>query len=109
MRKPVSVTLDERNLLWLKGQAIAAKGNLSQVLDRLVTRARQGGQTEPQTIRSVRGTIDFPVDDKSLAEMDEFVRTCFEESFERTARMLRETPPRYREMKPAKRRRRKAR
>lgn len=96
MRKPVSVTLDELNLLWLKGQAIAAKGSLSQVLDRLVTRARQGGDAEPRAIRSVRGTIDFPVDDKSLAEMDAFVRASFEESFERTARMLREPTPRYR-------------
>jgi hypothetical protein len=68
-----------------------------------VTRARQGGDAEPRAIRSVRGTIDFPVDDKSLAEMDAFVRQCFEESFERTARMMRETPPRYRARKTPKR------
>lgn len=99
MRKAVSVTLDELNLLWLKGQAIAAKGNLSEILDRLVTRARQSGQAEPLTIRSVRGTIDFPDDDESLADMDAFVRASFEESFERTARMLRETPSSYRARK----------
>lgn len=103
MRKAVSVTLDELNLLWLKGQAIAAKGNLSEILDRLVTRARQSGPAEPRAMRSVRGTIDFPVDDESLAEMDAFVRASFEESFERTARMLRETPPRYRARKVRKR------
>ena len=103
MRKPVSVTLDELNLLWLRGQAIAVKGSLSQVLDRLVTKARQSGHAEPGAVRSVRGTIDFPVDDKSLAEMDEFVRTCFEESFERTARILREAPPRYRSRRVRKR------
>jgi len=96
MRKAVSVTLDELNLHWLRGQAIATKGSLSEVLDRLVTKARQHGQVEPGAIRSVRGTIDFPVDDESLAEMDAFVRACFEESFERTARMLRETPSRFR-------------
>lgn len=95
MRKAVSVTLDQHNLLWLKGQAIATKGNLSEVLDRLITRARHAGHAEPGAVRSVRGTIDFPVDDESLAEMDAFVRACFEESFERTAQMLRETPPRY--------------
>lgn len=106
MRKPVSVTLDELNLHWLRGQALAAKGSLSQVLDRLVTRARQGGDAEPRAIRSVRGTIDFPDDDESLAEMDAFIRKCFDESFERTSRMLRETPASYRRRKP---RRRKAR
>lgn len=109
MRKAVSVTLDELNLLWLKGQANAVKGNLSQVLDRIVTRARQGGKIEPQTIRSVRGTIDFPVDDESLAEMDAFVRASFDESFERTAKMLRETPPRYRPGQARKAKTRKAR
>jgi hypothetical protein len=106
MRKAVSVTLDEINLLWLRGRAIAAKGSLSEVLDRIVTRARQGGDAEPRAIRSVRGTIDFPDDDESLAEMDAFVRKCFDESFERTSRMLRETPPAYRPRRP---RRRKAR
>jgi len=96
MRKAVSVTLDQDNLLWLKGQAIAVKSSLSEVLDRLVSRARHAGQTEKGAIRSVVGTIDFPDDDESLAEMDAFIRASFEESFERTSAMLREGPPVYR-------------
>ncbi|HUF23433.1 MAG TPA: hypothetical protein VMN81_04830 [Vicinamibacterales bacterium] len=97
MRKPVSVTLDQDNIIWLKGRARAsARGSLSEVLDRLVTRARLEGRTDDGAIRSVVGTIDFPDDDESLAEMDVFVRSCFDESLERTAAMLRESPPPYR-------------
>lgn len=104
MRKPVSVTLDQDNIIWLKGQALAsARGSLSDVLDRLVTRARLEGRTDSGTIRSVVGTIDFPDDDASLAEMDAFVRSCFEESFRRTEAMLRETAPRYRAKKSVRR------
>ena len=97
MRKPVSVTLDQDNIIWLKGQAGAsARGSLSAVLDRLVTQARLEGRTDAGAIRSVVGTIDFPDDDESLAEMDAFVRGSFEESFNRTATVLRESPPTYR-------------
>jgi hypothetical protein len=105
MRKPVSVTLDQDNIIWLKGRARAsARGSLSDVLDRLVTRARLEGRTDDGAIRSVVGTIDFPDDDESLAEMDALVRSAFEESFERRAASLREAAPSYgRKHKPRRR------
>lgn len=96
MRKAVSVTLQQDNIVWLKGQAAAtARGSLSEVLNRIVTDARIGGRGDSGAIRSVVGTIDFAVDDKSLAEMDAFVRSRFDQSLERTASMLRETRPSY--------------
>lgn len=105
MRKPVSVTLDQDNIIWLKGQALAStRGSLSDVLDRLVTRARLEGRTDGGTIRSVVGTIDFSDDDESLAEMDAFVRSCFEESFQRTEALLREQPAPYRARRKVRRR-----
>ena len=63
MRKPVSVTLQHDNLLWLKGQAAAtSRGSLSEILDRLVTEARTAGRGDAAAIRSVKGTIDLPPD-----------------------------------------------
>lgn len=89
MRKPVSVTLADDNLLWLKGQAAATTGgNVSEVLDRLVRKARTGGMQEIAT-RSVVGTIDLPAD--GLQESDSYVRDLFERSLRRPQPM-RERP-----------------
>lgn len=78
MLKPISVTLAEDNLLWLRGQAArTAKGSVSAVLDRIVSEARAGGRTDPAAVRSVVGTIDLPDDDPDLAHADEHIRSLF--------------------------------
>jgi hypothetical protein len=90
MRKPISITIDEDNLLWLKAQAAATvKGSVSDVLDRLVRAARLEGRTD--AIRSVVGTIDLPHGD--LDEADGYVRTMFSRSLTRSL-LVRERAPR---------------
>ena len=89
----MSVTLDKDNVLWLKAQATAsAKGPVSDVLDRLVTRARADGHLEPAGIRSVAGTIDLPEDDPDLTAADVSLRGLFTHSLSR-AMLVREKPP----------------
>jgi hypothetical protein len=84
MKKAVSITLEEENLLWLRGQAAAtSRGSLSEVLDRLVTGARVSGQMEPGAIRSVKGTIDLPDDDPALEHADAYIRSVFDTSLRR--------------------------
>lgn len=84
MRKAISVTLAEDNLLWLRGQAArTSKGSVSEVLDRIVGEARAGGRTDPSAVRSVVGTIDLPDDDPDLAQADADVRSLFAASARR--------------------------
>jgi hypothetical protein len=84
MKRPVSITLEEENLLWLRGQAAAtSRGSLSEVLDRLVTNARVSGQRDPASIRSVKGTIDIADDDPALEHADAYVRSLFDASLRR--------------------------
>ena len=84
MRKAVSVTLQNDNLLWLRAQATASsRGSLSEVLDALVTEARAGGRHDGKTMRSVVGTIDLPEDDANLEGADAFVRAQFDRSLKR--------------------------
>lgn len=86
MRRAISITLERDNVLWLKAQAGAsAKGTVSDVVDRLVTRARGDGRSEPAAIRSVAGTIDLPHDDPELGQADAYVRAAFERSVSRPA------------------------
>jgi hypothetical protein len=96
MRKPVSVTLDQDNIIWLKGRAIAtARGSLSEVLDRIVTAARLEGRTEPEAIQSVVGMIELPEDDPDLEKAHAEMVALFEESAQRThAVLVRERAPR---------------
>lgn len=78
MRKAISITLGEDNLLWLRGQAArTAKASVSEVLDQIVSEARASGRTDPSAIRSVAGTIDLPEDDPNLAEADTYIRSLF--------------------------------
>lgn len=82
-RRAVSVTLDEGNLTWLRGRArVEAEGNLSELLDRLVTKARTGTDA-PQSIRSVVGTVQIPIDDPDLSRARAAVRALFEASLSR--------------------------
>ena len=103
MKRAVSVTIDEDNLLWLKAQAAAtAKGSVSEILDRLVGDARAEGRTDAAGIRSVAGTIDLPLDDPDLEQAATYVRTMFDRSLRRPM-LVKETPPARRARK-AKRR-----
>jgi hypothetical protein len=80
-KKAVSVTLDEANVMWLKGRARLSGGNVSDALDRMITQARTGGRTSGAWT-SVVGTIDLG-DDPDLLRADEAVRGWFAESLER--------------------------
>ena len=91
MKRAVSITLHTDNLLWLKGQAAAAtSGNISELIDRLVTEARQVGHAAAAG-RSVVGTVDLPADE-DLAGADAYVAALFDQSFRRPI-LVREGPP----------------
>jgi hypothetical protein len=93
MRKAISITLSEDNILWLRGQAArSARGSVSELLDRLVADARVGGRTDPSSMRSVVGSVDLPDDDPDLAGADAHIRTLFAASA-RQPMMVRERPP----------------
>ena len=51
-KRAVSLTIDEANLLWLRGQT-AASGNrsLSDTVDRLITEARKSGRAPSAHMR----------------------------------------------------------
>lgn len=93
MKRAISVTIGEDNLLWLKGQAgSSAGGSVSAVLDRLVREARAGGRTDAGAIRSVVGSIDLPPDDPDLSGADTYTRNLFDRSLGRPMQ-VRERPP----------------
>jgi hypothetical protein len=93
VKKAISVTIGEDNLLWLKGQAGAsASGSVSEVIDRLVRDARMSGRTDAAAVRSVVGSIDLPHDDGELAGADAYVRGVFDRSLARPM-IVRERPP----------------
>ena len=92
------MTIDEDNLLWLKGQAAAtSRGSVSAVLDRLVAEARAEGRTTMSAVKSVAGTIDLPADDPALRGASAYVWNLFDRSLQRPL-LVKENPP------PAKRR-----
>ena len=88
-KKAVSLTLDEGNLLWLRGRGYG-RGNLSAVVDELITEARAGRLGETMTIRTVVGSIDLAADDPLLEWADAAIRDRFTASLSRPAR-VRET------------------
>ena len=78
-KQAISVTLDVDNVTWLKGRAGATGNrNVSELLDQLVTAARQAGRVGPS--RSVVGTIDIDPGDPGLEGADASVRALFEKS-----------------------------
>ena len=79
----LSVTLDDTNLLWLKGRAAGRKKrSLSDALDEILTAARQGG-TGGDAPRSVAGTVDISADDPGLERADAAIRALVDESLSR--------------------------
>lgn len=83
-RKAVSLTLDEANLLWLKGRG---QGNLSAAVDDLITAARAGRLGVSAAPRSVVGTVDLAADDARLEDADRAVRELFAASLGRPLRV----------------------
>ena len=92
-KKPISVTLEADNLVWLKARA-GAMGlrSVSELLDDLVTEARATGLAGPG--RSVVGTIDIDSSDPALENAHAAVRTLFEASLARPF-VAREATPSY--------------
>jgi hypothetical protein len=84
-KKAVSLTLDEANLLWLKGQG-HGHGNLSAAVDDLITAARAGRSGVPAAVRSVVGTVDLAADDPRLERADRAMRDLFAASLARPQR-----------------------
>jgi hypothetical protein len=103
-KKAVSLTLDEANLLWLKGQGFG-RGNLSAAVDDLITEARLGRLGKPAAARSVVGSVDIAVDDPKLERADAAIRELFALSLSRPGR-VQETAPTDGDQLPAKRSRR---
>jgi hypothetical protein len=102
-KQAISVTLEADNVTWLKGRA-GATGlrSVSELLDRLVTAARQSGDVGPS--RSVVGTIDIDPSDPMLERADEAVRYVFESSLGRPLKVT-ETSSEYGKARGRKRRR----
>ena len=90
-KRSISVTIDEANLLWLRGRGYG-RGNLSAALDDLITAARAGRLAIPAPIRSVVGTIDLPADDPTLDRADDVIRDLFARSLSRPL-MVKESRP----------------
>ncbi len=103
-KRAVSITLDEANLLWLKGQGYA-HGNLSAAVDELITAARAGRFGVPAVVRSVVGSIDLAADDPALERADRVVRDLFAASLARPLHAS-ESRVRYEPVQRAKRSRR---
>ena len=100
----VSLTLDEANLLWLKGRG-HGYGDLSAAVDDLISAARAGGVGVPAGVRSVVGTIVLAVDDPRLERADSVVRDLFAASLARPLRVS-EKRASYEPVEPVKRSRR---
>lgn len=80
-KKPVSLTIEEGNLLWLKGRSYGR--NLSATVDALIAEARAGRLGTPVPVRSVVGTIDVADDDLNLDRADAAVQALFTASLSR--------------------------
>jgi hypothetical protein len=91
-KQPISVSLDEKNLIWLRGRAGSTKRrSLSEALDTVITAARTGGHGA-DAARSVAGTIDIAEDDPNLDQADAYVSAVVTGSLNRPF-IARETPP----------------
>jgi hypothetical protein len=75
-KQAISVTLEEGNLLWLRGQA-RGRTSVSHILDRLVSEARTAGNVHASSIRSVVGTVRIAETDPDLTSADDAVRSLF--------------------------------
>ncbi len=90
-KKALSVTLDQANVVWLKGRARLAGGNVSDALDKLVTHARAGRGALAAVNSSVVGMVNLS-DDPSLTNAAAAVRDGFAEYLSRQFE-VHEDPP----------------
>ena len=99
----ISVTLHSDNLTWLKARvgAVGAR-SVSELLDQLVTAARESGAGGRTT--SVVGTIDIDPGDPLLEHADEAIGALFEASLGRPL-MVKATAPPYKVRRQVKKRR----
>jgi hypothetical protein len=88
-KKAVSLTLDEANLLWLRGRGYG-RGNLSAAVDSLIAEARAGRLGVAAHARSVVDTIDLSADDPELGRADAAIHELFAQSLARPQK-VRET------------------
>jgi len=96
----ISLTIEQTNLLWLKGRArVVAGGSLSEAVDQLIAEARAGRLGQADTPRSVVGTIDLPADEMWRSGKDAMMG-LFAESLARPI-FIHEDPPPGRQWKPA--------
>src|SRR5687768_12082543 len=93
-RRAISITLDIDNLVWLKGRADAENESVSEVVDQIVTAARDSG-TRTGPARSVVGTIDIDSSDPMLERTDAAIQAVFGASLGRPL-AVREARPEYR-------------
>jgi hypothetical protein len=83
-KKAVSITLDQSNLLWLKGRArVLAGGSLSEAVDQLIDEARAGKLGAAEESRSVAGTIEIP-DEATLTAASAALRAAVTSSLDRS-------------------------
>jgi hypothetical protein len=88
-KQAISVTLEQDNLTWLRGRAVAAgRLSVSEMLDRLISDARTGGKGMAGA-RSVVGSLQIDGADPGLARADEAIRALFARSLSRAARATR--------------------
>lgn len=101
-KKAVSVTLDEANVVWLKGRARLSGGNVSDALDKLVTNARTGrGAALAAANTSVVGMVDLS-GDPLLKAADAAVRDGFAEYLSRSFEVHEDPPKAGRRARPNK-------
>jgi len=92
-KQAISITLEADNVRWLKGRAGAAGlRSVSELLDQLVTAARESGGGRHTT--SVVGTIDIDLGDPLLERADEAIGALFDSSLSRPL-MVKEVAPQY--------------
>jgi hypothetical protein len=91
-RRAISITLEIDNVMWLKGRAGRVGESVSEVVDQLVTAARQGAPAGQA--RSVAGTIDIDSTDPLLERADAALQAAFDASLGRPL-VMREGKARY--------------
>jgi len=102
-KQAISITLEADNVRWLKGRAGAAGlRSVSELLDQLVTAARESGGGGHTT--SVVGTIDIDLGDPLLERADEAIGDLFDASLSRPL-MVKEVAPQYKIRRHLKKRR----
>jgi hypothetical protein len=83
-KRPVSLTLEDSNLVWLRGVTARSGGrSLSETVDRLITSAREAGGAAAAASRSVAGTIDISASDAALDGADVAITALFAQSLSR--------------------------